>query len=106
MPAIWISLWGFIDRYDRHDLAFAHGGSPQVTAWVARSGLELFPEGLYRFKGTTTEGKRLRGKARLSHAIPDAPVQISPLEDDEINPDNAVFTWADDGFDRLVVLRP
>ncbi len=56
--------------------------------------LELFPAGLYRFEGTTTEGRRLRGKARLTHALPDAPVQLSPIDGEEVDPDNAVFEWA------------
>ncbi len=39
--------------------------------------LELFPEGLYRFKGMTTEGKKLKGKARLTHALPDGSLATS-----------------------------
>ncbi len=44
-PAIWISLWGFICRYDRRELFFARagGGHRRMIAWVSRSGLPLFP---------------------------------------------------------------
>lgn len=44
-PAIWISLWGFICRYDRRELFFARagGGQRRMIAWVSRSGLPLFP---------------------------------------------------------------
>ena len=55
--------------------------------------LALFPAGRYRFVGTTTEGKKLKGKARLNHSLPDAPVQVFPVEGDEVDPEDAVFTW-------------
>ncbi len=34
--------------------------------------LDRFPEGKYRFEGTTVEGENLRGMAKLSHALPAA----------------------------------
>ena len=43
----------------------------------------------------TNEGKKLKGKARLNHSLPDAPVQIYPVEGDEIDPDDAVFMWGE-----------
>lgn len=55
--------------------------------------LELFPEGRYRFRGTTTEGQRLNGKARLTHALPDGPVQVIPIDGEAVDPDDAVFEW-------------
>ncbi len=55
--------------------------------------LALFPEGLYRFKGTTTKGRKLKGKARLTHDLPGAPLQISPVDGEDVDPDNAVFSW-------------
>ena len=54
----------------------------------------LFPEGNYRFNGTTTEGVDLRGMARLTHALPDAPLLVLPVEDnDSVDPDNTVIEW-------------
>ncbi len=55
--------------------------------------LALFPEGLYRFRGMTTEDKPLRGRARLTHALPDTPILVFPV-DAEIDPGDAVFEWA------------
>ena len=55
--------------------------------------LALFPEGKYKFVGTTTDGRKLKGKARLTHRLPDAPVLVSPIEGEEIDADDAVFTW-------------
>lgn len=53
----------------------------------------LFPEGNYRFQGMTTEGVTLMGKAKLTHALPAAPLLVSPGEDDAVNPDNTVIEW-------------
>ncbi len=55
--------------------------------------LELFPEGKYRLRGRTTEGRTLRGTARLTHALPDAPVQLFPIDGEEVDPNDAVFFW-------------
>jgi hypothetical protein len=42
--------------------------------------LARFPEGEYTFTGRTTEGERLRGKARFTHNIPAGPEIVSPAE--------------------------
>ncbi|MDH3743569.1 MAG: hypothetical protein OES47_00535 [Acidobacteriota bacterium] len=72
---------------------FFESAEPSFDEQTLDELLELFPEGIYTYKGTTTEGKKLRGRARLTHRIPDAPVQVSPLEGDEVDPEDAVFTW-------------
>jgi hypothetical protein len=38
---LWLSLWGYVDRYERVELAFK--GRGPVTAWLAAAGLPLFP---------------------------------------------------------------
>ena len=42
---IWIDLWGYVCRYDAYRLVFphSHGRDGEPCAWIARSGLELFP---------------------------------------------------------------
>lgn len=72
---------------------FFESAEPSFEEQSLEELLELFPEGIYKFKGTTTDGRRLKGRAELTHALPDAPVQIFPLEDDEVDPADAVFTW-------------
>lgn len=52
-----------------------------------------FPEGKYRFEGLTVDGKVLKGKATLTHAISDGPVIVSPEEDEIIGPDDLVIFW-------------
>ncbi len=72
---------------------FFESAEPSFEEQPLEELLELFPEGIYRFAGTTTEGDALKGKARLTHALPDGPVLVSPGEDDEVDPDNTVIEW-------------
>ena len=72
---------------------FFESAEPSFDEQPFEDFLALFPPGLYRFRGTTTEGDKLNGKARLTHQIPDAPVQISPADGAAVDPDDAVFTW-------------
>lgn len=54
----------------------------------------LWPEGTYLFRGETVEGRRLVGKARLTHDIPSAPVVVAPVEDAVVPEDDAVVVWS------------
>jgi hypothetical protein len=72
---------------------FFESAEPSFDEQPLEELLELFPAGIYRFEGATTEGKPLKGKARLTHHLPDAPVQVSPLDGEEVDPESAVFTW-------------
>ena len=55
--------------------------------------LDLFPAGRYRYRGTTTEGDVLSGRAKLTHVIPEAPVVLSPVDGSVVNPNNVVIDW-------------
>jgi hypothetical protein len=55
--------------------------------------LARFPAGEYRFYGETLEGEFLSSKAILTHALPDAPVLLSPPEDSVQDPNNTVVAW-------------
>ncbi len=84
---------------------FFESAEPSFEEQPLEELLELFPAGIYRFEGTTTEGDALKGKARLTHALPDGPVLVSPGEDDEVDPDNTVIEWepvADPQGSRIV----
>jgi hypothetical protein len=52
-----------------------------------------FPEGIYKFVGTTVEGERSVGKARLSHDIPNGPEITSPADGAEVPRTNVVARW-------------
>ncbi len=72
---------------------FFESAEPSFDEQPLEELLALFPEGTYRFRGTTTEGARLNGKATLTHALPDGPQQIFPVDGQEVDPDDAVFEW-------------
>jgi hypothetical protein len=72
---------------------FFESAEPSFDVQTLEELLELFPAGLYRFRGMTTKGKDLKGKARLTHALPEAPVQVFPV-DAEVDPGDAVFEWS------------
>ena len=55
--------------------------------------LARFPAGQYSFEGTTVDGQALTGKATLSHAIPNGPVIVSPLEGAVVNPSKTLIKW-------------
>jgi hypothetical protein len=52
-----------------------------------------FPAGRYTFVGTTTEGRKLVGNARLSHDIPDGPEIVSPADGATVDRGSAVVRW-------------
>ena len=53
-----------------------------------------FPEGVYKFTGTTTTGETLRGEAALAHAFPAAVAILRPRADEEKTPVTGLrVTW-------------
>ncbi len=85
---------------------FFESAEPSLEEQSLEELFELFPEGIYRFEGTTTEGDVLKGKARLTHALPDGPELILPEEDDDaVDPDNTVIEWelVDDPEGSMIV---
>lgn len=52
-----------------------------------------FPEGKYRFRGRTVEGRRMVGADRLSHLTPDGPNLTFPTEGAALDPDGFQVTW-------------
>lgn len=54
----------------------------------------LFPAGMYKFEAMTDDGRKLTGKATLTHFIPAGPEFISPEEDAVLNPAlPVVISW-------------
>ncbi len=72
---------------------FFESAEPSFEEQSLEELLALFPEGVYRFRGRTTEGRPLNGRARLTHDLPVGPVLVSPVDGDEVDPDDAVFSW-------------
>ena len=73
---------------------FAESNEPPFDELPLRKFKRRFPEGKYRFSGKTIEGRRLLGKAKLSHDIPDGPKITSPTEGATVLRDGAVASWA------------
>lgn len=73
---------------------FLESAEPSFDEQPLAELLALFPEGDYRFEGMTTEGVMLRDKARLTHALPAAPLLALPIEDDDsVDPGNTIIEW-------------
>jgi len=72
---------------------FLESAEPSFDEQPLDEFLELFPPGRYVFRGATTEGERLVGNSRLTHAIPEAPEITSPAEEGSLDPANAVIEW-------------
>ncbi|MGI0149419.1 MAG: hypothetical protein ACREDF_07810 [Thermoplasmata archaeon] len=52
-----------------------------------------FPEGLYSIRGTTLEGKRMKGAATFTHEIPAAPTILSPKDGAVVASSSLVVMW-------------
>jgi len=73
---------------------FFESAEPSFEEQSLEEFLALHPAGFYQFRGTTTDGVPLRASARLTHALPDAPVILSPEEEaEDVDPDDTVVEW-------------
>ncbi len=72
---------------------FFESAEPSFDVQTLEELLALFPEGEYKFRGTTTGGKKLNGKSRLTHALPGAPQIDFPAPGELVNPNWAIFQW-------------
>jgi hypothetical protein len=82
-------------RLRNHGLTelFSESSEPPFDEFPLRKFKRLFPEGKYRIRGTTIEGDRIAGGAKLTHDIPDGP-EITMPEDGDVVPANAaVAQW-------------
>ncbi len=73
---------------------FIESAEPSFDEQPLEEFLALFPAGVYRFRGRTTDGASLRGSARLTHNLPDAPEILSPEEESTVDRANAIIEWA------------
>ena len=73
---------------------FFESAEPSFEEQSLEEFLALHPPGFYQFRGRTTDGKPLRGSARLTHALPDAPIILYPGEEqDDVDPDETWVEW-------------
>lgn len=73
---------------------FLESAEPPFTELSLARLLERWPAGSYRIQATRLDGKTYVGAARLTHAIPDGPTLVSPLEGDgPQDPRRTVVRW-------------
>ena len=69
---------------------FLEGDEPGLDELPLEDFFTKFPEGTYRFVGTSPDGQRLESTATFSHKIPDGPTIVSP---GTLDPAHAVIAW-------------
>ncbi len=72
---------------------FFESAEPSLADLPLDELLAMFPEGRYRFEGTTVEGQRLVGAATLSHEIPAKAKVLSPAEGAVTDPNHTIIEW-------------
>lgn len=87
-----VDATGRLNRFGLTEL-FSESHEPEFSELPLRQFKKRFPEGTYRFRGTTVAGRRLVGKARLSHDTPAGPKITSPVAGATVPEDNAVASW-------------
>ena len=69
---------------------FFESDEPGLEDLPLKDFLAMFPEGEYKFFGTTPDGEKLTSTATFSHAIADGPVIVSPALQGR---DDTVIRW-------------
>lgn len=77
---------------------FFEGAEPALEDVPLEELLALFPEGEYRFIGTTVDGERLESLATLSHAVPAGPRVSTRVAGDTVVIQWDPVTTAPEGF--------
>jgi len=72
---------------------FSETNEPEFAELPLKKFKQRFPEGRYTFVGRTIEGRKLIGKAKLSHDIPDGPQITSPAAGSTVSSNNLVASW-------------
>jgi hypothetical protein len=72
---------------------FSESSEPPFTEFPLERFKALFPEGTYRFSGTTASGQQVVGTATLTHRFPDGPEIVAPADGDRLSRDDVVARW-------------
>ncbi len=83
---------GRLENYGLTEL-FSESNEPPFDEFPLDEFKKLFPEGRYTFQGTTIEGERLTGRARLSHDFPDGPQTTTPADGATVGSQGLVVKW-------------
>ena len=83
---------GSLDGYGLTDMVF-ESNEPPFRRVPFRRFRERFPEGRYRFEGTSVSGRRLIGSDRLTHVVPVAPRVLAPTRNAVVDPGGLTVQW-------------
>jgi len=72
---------------------FLEASEPAFTEVPFNLFKRRFPEGTYRFRGVTTNGRTLVGSDQLSHLMAAAPDVTSPTEGEHVDPNGFTVSW-------------
>jgi len=72
---------------------FWETAEPEFSEFPLSKFKNRFPEGKYRFRGRSVEGRKIVGADRLTHVIPAGPVITSPTKDEEVNANSLTVSW-------------
>ncbi len=74
---------------------FFESSEPELAEVPLKTFLARFPEGVYELEGMTIDGEEIEAEMSFTHAIPDGPVILSPVEGSLQDPGNTVVDWID-----------
>jgi hypothetical protein len=83
---------GKVNKFGLTEL-FSESHEPEFSDLPLNKFKKRFPAGKYRFSGTTTEGRPLKGSARFSHDTPAGPDITSPVADATVPDSDLVLNW-------------
>lgn len=81
-----LKTWGLTEL-------FSESSEPPFDEAPFRKFKKRFPEGTYRFEGTTIDGRRLVGTATLTHDVPRGPVITSPADGETVPFGDLFISW-------------
>jgi len=87
-----VDAQGPLNRFGLTEL-FSESHEPEFSELSLRKFKKRFPEGTYTFAGTTVKGRKLVGRARLSHDTPTGPRITSPAAGATVPESNVVASW-------------
>lgn len=84
---------------------FLESAEPPFKELSLKQFKKRFPEGKYIVKGTTIEGRKLKGSDKLTHDIPKTPVVTSPVDGGTVDPNGFVISWEPDTDKKVNIVR-
>jgi hypothetical protein len=74
---------------------FFESREPPLAEFGFKDLKNRFPEGRYKVRGRSFDGKRLVGHAKFTHDIPKRPAVTAPVDGEEVDPNDLTVAWKD-----------